>query len=45
MEVLQTVFEALVVIFIVATMFGVGLSTTFSGLGTVFKNTWFNLPG
>ncbi len=43
MEVLQTVFEAVVVIFIVATMFGVGLSTTFGGLGNVFTNGWFVL--
>ncbi len=33
-------FNASLVIMIVATMFGAGLSTTFSALGKVFKNIW-----
>lgn len=43
MEVLQTVFELIIVVFIVSTMLGVGLNTTLGGLGNVFANGWFVL--
>jgi len=43
MEAIEVIFNAVLITFIVSTMFGVGLSTTFSGLGSVFTNGWFVL--
>jgi BASS family bile acid:Na+ symporter len=40
---LGLIFNASLVIMIVATMFGAGLSTTLSALGGVFKNVWLVL--
>ncbi len=41
MDVIEVLFQWLVVIFIVATMFSVGLRTRLSDLGKVFGNAWF----
>jgi BASS family bile acid:Na+ symporter len=41
MDVIEVLFQWLVVIFIVATMFSVGLTTTLDDLGKVFGNAWF----
>ena len=38
--VMEALFNAALVIMIVATMFSAGLSTTLSALGKVFKNVW-----